>query len=739
VPIFAQNLVVEVTGDVSDAEQKLDRVGDKSDGLGSKLGGLGKAALAAGGAFAVGFGVKSVMAASDVEESLSKVNTIFGKSAGEIDSWAKGAAASFGMSRQQALDTAGSLGNMFTQLGIGVGEASKMSQGITELAADFASFHNADISEVIAAQSAAFRGEYDSLQRFLPLINAATVEQKAMEMTGKANAKALTAQEKALAVHELMLQGAGKAAGDFDRTSGSLANQLRIARASAENFAAGVGSVLLPVVLKGFQLIGSLSDAIKSNLRPVLDGMGNALAPVADKIGQIVDAFRLWREGGIDLAGAISGLISEDLRFLPTIEKIVDGLRPAVEWFQKVTKHVDLARPALIALGAVLTGGLVIALKAAAVAAIGFLAPIAAALAPFAAFGLALAAVVAGVLFAWNKFEGFRNAVFAVLDFITGTVAPALQQFGENLVGWIGDAVGWIVEIWPQISEAFGHVINVLKTLITAVVGPLLLGLVFLWRTIGDDIVNIVKTAFRVVGEVINAVLDVFRGVVQFVLAIINGDWSKAWNSAMAIVRGIWDAFFGFLRGIGNVIQSIIGGFLSILSGALEAAFKGGIEVLKNLPGWIIGAVGDIAGAVIGIGKNVVQGIWNGILSMKDFLIDKIKGFIGDAIPGPMKKVLSIFSPSKVTAGLGEEVARGLVVGMERAKNAVAGAAGALAEASVPTLGGSAGPGVVGVGAGGVSLSITVNGAGDPQATAAAVTDAGKGLVDELLRELRSR
>ena len=80
---------------------------------------------------------------------------------------------------------------------------------------------------MIEAQTAAFRGEYDSLQRFIPTINAANVEQKAMEQTGKENAEQLTASEKAAATYTLMLEGMGAAQGDFARTSDSAANRQR--------------------------------------------------------------------------------------------------------------------------------------------------------------------------------------------------------------------------------------------------------------------------------------------------------------------------------------------------------------------------------------------------------------------------------------------------------------------------------------------------------------------------------
>lgn len=257
---MARQLIIQLVGDstrftksLDEAESKLQRTTGKMKSLGNKLTVGVTLPL-------VALGKSAFDAASDVNENMSKVETIFGQNAATIDRWARGAASSIGLARVEALGAAGSFGNMFTQLGIGTGEAAKMSTSIVGLAADFASFHNADITSVIEAQSAAFRGEYDSLQKFLPLINAATVEQKALEMTGKASNKELTAQEKALAVNALMFEGAGKALGDFNRTSDSAANTQRTLKAEFANLQAELGGKLLPV---GEKLLGWLRSAVE--------------------------------------------------------------------------------------------------------------------------------------------------------------------------------------------------------------------------------------------------------------------------------------------------------------------------------------------------------------------------------------------------------------------------------------------------------------------------------------------
>lgn len=216
--------------------------------------------------------------ASGFNESLSKVQTIFGESAGEIEAWADTAADSIGLAEGAALDAAGTFGNLFDQLGFAKSATADMSTEMVNLAADFASFHNADITDVIDAQTAAFRGEYDALQRFVPTINAAVVEQKALAMTGKAAASELTAQDKAAAVYAFTLENAGQAMGDFARTADSTANAQRRAGAAMTDLQTDLGQRLLPAMDLVNQGMLALADAGQRYLLPALDRVGQFIS-----------------------------------------------------------------------------------------------------------------------------------------------------------------------------------------------------------------------------------------------------------------------------------------------------------------------------------------------------------------------------------------------------------------------------------------------------------------------------
>lgn len=300
----SRELKVVILGDSSQAQRAFSQLSAAADGsqtklqaLSAKMNDVGSKMVNVGKKMTLGvtlplalLGKKSFDAASDLNESFSKVSTVFGKAGKDIDAFSRTAAKSLGLSRQEALDAAGTFGNMFTQIGIAAPAAAGLSKEMIQLATDLGSFHNADITEVIDAQSSAFRGEYDALQKFIPTINAATVEQKALEMTGKKATKELTLQEKALAVQKLMMEGAGAATGDFARTADGAANKQRILTATAKDASATFGEKLSPIIEKVTTFLTGLADKF-SQLSPKVQNFILLGAGLAAVLGPLVTVF----------------------------------------------------------------------------------------------------------------------------------------------------------------------------------------------------------------------------------------------------------------------------------------------------------------------------------------------------------------------------------------------------------------------------------------------------------------
>lgn len=265
---------------VSLASRGMETIGKVSRAAVGALKGLAVGSLAvasAAGVLAVKVGGNAVNAASDLNETVSKSGAIFGKNQGEILAWSQNAASAFGLSRQEALAGAAQFGNFFDQIGIGGKRAVDMSKGLVKLSADLGSFSNADPAKVMETFQSATRGEFDSLQQFIPTINAARVQQEAFGMTGKKSAKDLTEAEKALALYSAVQKDAGKAVGDFSRTQAGLANQQRTIKAGFSDMSAALGQDLLPGM-------SDFATTIRTGVMPVLTQMVSTHGPAIGRL-----------------------------------------------------------------------------------------------------------------------------------------------------------------------------------------------------------------------------------------------------------------------------------------------------------------------------------------------------------------------------------------------------------------------------------------------------------------------
>jgi hypothetical protein len=210
-----------------------------------------KTVAGAVGGLSLAFGtVKSVIgpaitAASNMEESLSKVNVVFGKGARDVEKFATSAARNLGQSKQAVLEAAGVFGTFGKAAGLAGTDLAVFSNDFTTLAADLASFNNTTPEEAVQAIGAALRGEAEPLRKYGVLLNDATLKQEALTLGIYDGKGALTSQQKILAAQSAIYKQTGDAQGDFFRTSENLANSQRTLAATFENVKAKMGAAFI--------------------------------------------------------------------------------------------------------------------------------------------------------------------------------------------------------------------------------------------------------------------------------------------------------------------------------------------------------------------------------------------------------------------------------------------------------------------------------------------------------------
>jgi len=190
---------------------------------------------------------QSSAAASDLNETLTKTGVLFGGEAQDIITFAQNAAREMGISRQAALDAAGTFAVFAKSAGLAGDDLTTFSTDLVKLSSDLASFYNTSPEDAIVAIGAALRGETEPIRRYGVLLDDASLRQEAFRQGLITTTKdALKPQQRVLAAQALILRQTNDAQGDFARTADGVANSQRTAAAETRDFQAAIGQALLP-------------------------------------------------------------------------------------------------------------------------------------------------------------------------------------------------------------------------------------------------------------------------------------------------------------------------------------------------------------------------------------------------------------------------------------------------------------------------------------------------------------
>jgi len=261
----------------------------------------------------------AVDAASSMNEELGKSEAVFGSSAQTIEAWSKKTADAFGISRLEALQATGTMGNMLRAFDITGDKASDMAMNLVELAADMGSFNEASVEDTLFAIGAALRGENEPIRKFGVALDDARLKQEALSMGLFSGTGALSANAKAMASYSLIVKQTAIQQGNFADTSDDLANSKKRLMAQFEDLKAQVGKSLLPVIQ---DLINKLKQV--------------DFEDVAEKIVKVIQVL-------IKLAPTIVavGLAIQGIKIAVFFATMTKGLIAATSLWLAQTKAVD--------------------------------------------------------------------------------------------------------------------------------------------------------------------------------------------------------------------------------------------------------------------------------------------------------------------------------------------------------------------------------------------------------------
>ena len=450
---------------------------------------LGPATAIGGGLAALGKLVSG--SASDLNESANAVRVTFGAQAAAVEALSRKAATSVGLSSSEFNGMAVQFSAFTDAIGGGGAASVGVLDEMSTRMADFASVMNLDVAEAAEKFQSGLAGETEPLRKFGIDLSAAKVEAYAYSNGIASAGKPLTETQKIQARYALLMQQTAKTQGDFKNTTDQAANAQRIANAQWENARAKLGTALLPAIAAVTGVLAGLATWIGEN--------SNLVLTLAAVIGGLVVV--VWAVNAATAAwAAVQGIVA-----------VATKVWAAGQWL----------------LNAALSAN------------------------PIGLVVIAIAALVAGLIYAWNNSETFRTIV---------------------------------LNVWAAIKGAVLAVVNWLKTAVPAA---------FQW----------IKNAFlnyTPLGLVIShwgQIKTFISGAVKNVMAAI--EWIKAIPSKLSAWFGqAKDAAVAKLSSMVEWVKSLPGKIISALGNVGKMLYNSGASIIQGLIDGIKSMVGRVTGAV---------------------------------------------------------------------------------------------------------------------------------------------
>lgn len=185
---------------------------------------------------------------SDLIEVQNVVDTVFGDMANDINEFAKSALSSFGLTELQAKQFSSTIGAMIKAMGVSKDATLEMSEGITKLAGDVASFYNLDHEEAFIKLRSGISGETEPMKSLGVVMTQTNLEAYRLAQGIETSYSAMSQAEKVALRYNFMLDALSDAQGDFSKTQGSWSNQVRILTGQFQQLGAILGGFLQQIL-----------------------------------------------------------------------------------------------------------------------------------------------------------------------------------------------------------------------------------------------------------------------------------------------------------------------------------------------------------------------------------------------------------------------------------------------------------------------------------------------------------
>jgi len=500
--------------------ESMDKAGSKMKAVGDKISSAGKTLSTAVTLPLLGIGTAATKMAMDAVESENLFEVAMGGVADDARKWSEETSKALGLNAYNVRNNMATYNSMLTSMGLATDESLEMSQGLTQLSYDMASFYNLNPEEAFNKLKSGISGEAEPLKALGILVNDTTVKTYAYTHGIAKQGEQLTEAQKVQARYGAIMEATKNAQGDLARTMDSPTNKIRAMKEQAQQIGIQFGQILIPILEKLIATIKPLMDRFQG-LSKEQQEMIVKIALIAAAVGPV----------------------------LLVVGKVVSVIGTLTTTFGAISGAMAAAGGASGAVGAAIaaiTGPVGIAVAAVA----GFIA-------------------IFGLLFRNN--ENFRNSVITIWNQVKAVMAGVFEAIRALIAAFVqvastiwnkygNDIVAIITAAFNVISSVVTTALNVIKGIIQ-VVTSLIKGD---WQGVWEGIKNVTSSLWNGIQSIISGVLNLIRSLVSNQINIIKDVISGAWNAIKSVTTAIWN-------GIKSAIETPINAARNTVKGAIDA------------------------------------------------------------------------------------------------------------------------------------------------------------------------
>ncbi|KAA9110379.1 phage tail protein [Microbacterium rhizomatis] len=271
----------------------------------------------------------------------------------------------------------------------------------------------------------------------------------------------------------------------------------------------------------------------------------------------------------------------------------------------------------------------------------------------------------------------FAPAIWAAVVATTAwTVALLANPMTWIIVGIVAlvAAVVWLVQNWDSatawITDVWGGFVGWLGDIVNGIAswwGEVWGGISAFFTSVWDGIVAFARTVWQ---AYIGWLIDIIVFLVQ--------NWDAIWQQVGSIFTGIWNGIVSWVQGVwqGAVdwILSVVRNFLtgwsliwSQVGRVISDTWNGIVAWFQSIPGAIGGLLSGAGQWLYSIGRDVLNGFWNGLKSIWSSVSSWFESTFGGIID-TVANLFGIHSPSRVFRAFGINIGEGMIQGLGAVK-----------------------------------------------------------------------